>query len=143
MARLNARQRRAHKVRVTLNELAQSKNAPIVALTGDIRSSQQAFEGTKRKAAHGDYKVSAVRPTIVTGKRKSGKPVKVEPGKVTISTVNHDNRHNEAMKPAPLIVRKGSPKLRLVAPKPVVTLDYETRFKRAPKPLTKRTHKKG
>lgn len=131
MARLNARQRRAHKVRVALNELAQSRNAPIVALSGDIRSMSDTFKGGKHKADHGTYKVPAVRPTIVTGKRKSGSVSKVKASEVTISTVDHANRHNPGMVPAALIVRKGSPKLRLVAPKQPETPTYDERFNRA------------
>lgn len=146
MARLNSRQRRAHKVRVALNMLAVTANAPIVALSGDLRSSQASFEGGNHKVPHGQYKVSAVRPTIVTGKRKSGKAQVVKD--ITLSDRQiadklsaHESRHDEGMKPAALIVRKGSPKLRLVAPVPVITLTLEEREKRAPKMLTRRVHR--
>ena len=129
MARLNARQKRAHKRRVEHNKLAQSCNAPIVTFTGDLRSSQAQFDGSNHKPPHGTYKVPAVRPTIVTGKKKSGKVETVNAA--TPSTVDHSSRHDLATRPAALIVRKGSPKLRLVAPKPVQELTFDQRFERA------------
>ena len=132
MARLNARQKRAHKRRVEHNKLAQSCNAPIVTFTGDLRSSQAQFDGSNHKPPHGTYNVPAVRPTIVTGKKKSGKVETVNAAEgIKPSTVDHSSRHDLATRPAALIVRKGSPKLRLVAPKPVQELTFDQRFERA------------
>lgn len=119
MARLNARQRRAHKLRVALNELAQSRNVPIVDLSGDIRAN---ITQVTRKPT---YTVAAVRPTIVTGKRKSGK------GVTTIGGTADMPPDKVIIRPAPMVVRPGSPKLKLVAPKEAQLTTLQERRDRA------------
>ena len=131
MARLNARQKRAAKARCERIAQAKLSNPTCQPEQGVIKSMQAAFDGGKHRAPHGTYKVSAVRPTLVTGKRKSGKTEHVHMSDlVSIGVVTHD-RGNPAKVASPRILKLVSGKVKPVLPKVIVEHTAKERYERA------------
>jgi len=117
MARLNGKRRREL---AALKALRSDRPAfELVSAEGALKSSQASFTGSKHRAPHGTYKVAAVRPTIKTGKRKSGEVSSVTRDE-TIIIPNPDKivHRDQLPRPSPRPEKRQGNRILLKAKKP-------------------------
>jgi len=117
MARLNAKRRREMRALVALH--AARTQFELVAVQGDIKSSQASFESKGRKNSPVLYKASASRPTIKTGRKKSGEVSRVPRDEVVVvpnlDTIPH---RDQLVLPTPKAVKRQGNRVVLKSRKP-------------------------